>query len=193
MPSPLGTPSIVAVRPDRTCTIFSLSRVHGKGVCSTIYHPGVHGYGFHALALHGSYSEDVPTQVAVIAESAAPFGGSGWATAPWERVSAGDRHSCIIDTDGALYCMGELLRVGLGGGSGRRRMGRTNVATCKNGVPHAGYHSYGRLGISGVLANVRVPTTVTAPSGVSSWASVSAGGAHTCAIAANGSLYCFGE
>lgn len=68
-------------------------------MCSDITPLGVHGYGVKALALHGSYSEAVPTEVAIVAR--------GQAIALWETVSAGDRHACIINMDGALYCWGE--------------------------------------------------------------------------------------
>ena len=55
----------------------------------------------------------------------------------------------------------------------------------------AGKNSNGQLG-SGTWTDALVPSPVMAPPGVASWASVSAGVYHTCAIATNGSLYSFG-
>ena len=112
----------------------------------------------------------------------------------WASVSAGGYHTCAIATGGGLYCFGECVcvwfrRVWSAMGAAWSATGAiTGEGICRD----VGDYDYGQLGISGVSDNVRVPTVVSSPAGVSAWASVSAGGYHTCAIAAGG-LYCFGE
>ena len=53
----------------------------------------------------------------------------------------------------------------------------------------------GRLGRnSKTLSDSLVPAAVTVPAGVSGWTVMSAGGSHSCAVAAvSGGLYCWGE
>jgi alpha-tubulin suppressor-like RCC1 family protein len=53
-----------------------------------------------------------------------------------------------------------------------------------------GANDFGQLG-NGTMADSPVPTPITAPTGVS-FTAVSAGGAHACALATTGDLYCWG-
>ena len=57
-----------------------------------------------------------------------------------------------------------------------------------------GGNAYGQLGIDNTASQPAPPPPVVAPAGVAGWASVAAGGTHTCAIAAGSSqaLYCWG-
>ncbi|GAB3787640.1 RCC1 domain-containing protein [Nocardioides pacificus] len=72
-------------------------------------------------------------------------------------VAAGGEHSCVIRTDGTLWCWGLNDRGQLGHGQGG------NAATAPVQVGNA-----------------------------TDWRSVSAGGASTCAVRTNGSLWCWG-
>jgi alpha-tubulin suppressor-like RCC1 family protein len=84
----------------------------------------------------------------------------------WRDVTAGASHSCGIRADGALYCWGSDGSGQLGVGASRGRCGRRRLA-CEGG-PRA------------------AATTER-------FRSVQAGQRHTCAIALDAGLYCWGE
>jgi alpha-tubulin suppressor-like RCC1 family protein len=122
----------------------------------------------------------------------------------WRQLSAGHRHTCGLDPDGALYCWGDNEHGKLGIGSTERRAtpqplegSWTTVAageghTCgirKGGTLYCwGNNASEQLGREG-MPEAQVPVQVRAPD--TGWTAVSAGGAHTCGIN-GGALYCFG-
>ncbi len=84
----------------------------------------------------------------------------------WATVSVGASHTCAIRTDGALYCWGGNASGQLGVGVARGQCGR-RLTACEGG-PRA---------VSSTLKFIQV----------------SAGQRHTCAIATDRALYCWGD
>ena len=125
----------------------------------------------------------------------------------WEAISAGDRHTCgLAAANGAAYCWGEALcnfeakwsqsmsttaadsfiRAALPV-CGQRPCGVHHCLLC-----FAGKNSYGQVGNGNINTPVISPTAVVGS--ISSWATISAGGYHSCGLAAaNGQVYCWGE
>jgi hypothetical protein len=132
----------------------------------------------------------------------------------WRVLEAGSLFTCGLTHGGALYCWGTNSSGSLGDGSHvdfRKEPGQVGVATdwtsITAGVAHAcalnadgrlfcwGNNNSGQLGI-GVYTDYPdyehrfVPTQVGADR---TWAQVSAGDWHTCAVDTTGALYCWGE
>ena len=62
------------------------------------------------------------------------------------------------------------------------------VSACHVG---AGNGDLGQLGIN-AYGSARIPVAVIAPAGVTAWKQVSSGWSHTCGLASNGLLWCWG-
>jgi alpha-tubulin suppressor-like RCC1 family protein len=142
----------------------------------------------------------VPTQVTT------PSAG-GWAT-----VSAGDDHMCATRTDATLWCWGtnNLGQLGIGNTTSEAlpqqvtTPAATGWATVTAGSLHTcatrsdtslwcwGDNMFGELGIGSTAASEDTPQQVTTPA-ATGWASVAAGGAHTCATRSDTSLWCWGD
>ena len=131
--------------------------------------------------------------------------------ASFTRVAAGGYHSCALDADGAAWCWGQDLRGQLGDGDGQRDRSVPGAVTMPSGVTFvtitAGFDhtcaldasggawcwgdgSSGQLGDGG-SADAPVPVAVTMPDGVT-FVSIDAGNAHTCAVASDGAVWCWG-
>jgi alpha-tubulin suppressor-like RCC1 family protein len=129
------------------------------------------------------------------------------------QISAGDRHTCARTTSGTALCWGENVFGQLGNGSsGANSTPLPTVVSFASGVvpvdidagfSHTcaaatsgiaycwGFGLDGQLGI-GSQGSGAVPLSVSMPSGVS-FARVSAGTIHSCAVATNGDAYCWGD
>jgi len=139
-----------------------------------------------------------------------PFDGVGW-TVPgtYQRISTGDRHMCAIATDGALWCWGDNDHGQLGAASLEKTGTEPALAAAGYdyidvavGAAHTcalhadgtlncwGAGGQGQLG-DGALADHPEPSLVGNASGP--FAAVFAGGDHTCAIAQDRSLWCWGS
>lgn len=125
------------------------------------------------------------------------------------QVALGATHSCALTSDGSVQCWGSNGRGELGDGSTQERLtpgpvnglGATAVQitagafhTCAllstGAVKCWGYDHVGQLGDGGI-SNSRVPVAVRGlPSRI---LQISAGAAHTCALADSGALYCWGD
>ena len=135
----------------------------------------------------------------------------------WDRVSAGENHTCATRTDGSLWCWGA-------GESGQLGLGNTNQQTTPQqvyadhsdlatgwvqidlGISHTcatrtdgslwcwGRGSLGQLGLGGT-SNQSTPQKVLEgdPDLAMGWEQLSAGGNHTCATRTDGSLWCWGQ
>ena len=91
-------------------------------------------------------------------------GSTGGTAVSWASVSMGASHACGLSTAGKAYCWGQ------------RVAGETG-----DGDPVEG---------AGIRYNNRLPYAVA---GNLTFAKISAGGGHTCAITAAGALYCWGS
>jgi alpha-tubulin suppressor-like RCC1 family protein len=147
----------------------------------------------------------LPTRVSV---SALPAG------TEFATVSAGANHSCALTTTGTPYCWGGNWEGQLGDGSTTSRQSPQPVSisalpvqtfasiaaggdhTCAlttTGTPYCwGYNWAGQLG-TGDGARRTSPTAVnTSTLPVQTFAFVSAGSSHTCALTTTGVAYCWG-
>ena len=127
----------------------------------------------------------------------------------WQEIAVGYTHACAIKSDNTLWCWGTGARGQLGTGT-------TTIATAPQQVSadpvwsqisagnrHScaiksdntlwcwGQGASGRLGLGSDQSNRNTPNEVVSVN--SDWASVAPGGAHTCAIKNNGSLWCWGK
>ncbi len=157
------------------------------------------GYDGNGRLGNGGANSDASTPVQVAG------GASNWAT-----VSAGDEHTCARKTNGRLFCWGKDVygQLGNGGANADRTTpaqvagGATNWASVSAGFNHTcarktngrlfcwGYDNNGQLGNGGANADRTTPAQVAG--GATNWASVSAGGAHTCARKTNRRLFRWG-
>ena len=128
-----------------------------------------------------------------------------------KAVAAGDWHTCVLTTAGGVRCWGQNTNGQLGIGSltpedvfappatdvltGASAVAAGYAHTCavmiSGGVRCWGFNMYGQLGDGTTNDRLAPPTTTTALAGVPV-ASVGAGYAHTCALTAAGSVYCWG-
>ncbi len=121
----------------------------------------------------------------------------------WSAVSTGDTHACGI-TGGALYCWGGNSRGQLGDNTAGDRATPTRVGAASDWtqVSAGGLHTCGLRGTTAYCWGANDSGQVgmgyygdhLAPSLVSgAYAQIVAGGAHSCARAANGALSCWGN
>ncbi len=126
---------------------------------------------------------------------------------PSLRISAGSGHSCMIKEGGTVSCWGHNDAGQLGDrtltdfSAPVDVIGLTNVVAITAGGSHScallsdgtarcwGAGGSGQLGNNGTVTKQLVPVVV---SGLSSAVAIAAGGAHTCALLANGSVRCWG-
>jgi alpha-tubulin suppressor-like RCC1 family protein len=122
------------------------------------------------------------------------------------QFSAGAYHTCAVKTDGSLWCWGYNGQGRLGDGTNTTRYTPVPITSGVSSVALGGAHTcavktdgslwcwgdnyFGQLGdgTSGGGTNKNTPVPIT--SGVSS---VALGGAHTCAVKTDGSLWCWGS
>jgi alpha-tubulin suppressor-like RCC1 family protein len=127
----------------------------------------------------------------------------------WTAVAAGDFHTCALRDGGELWCWGGGANGQLGTGvidNGVSHPTRVEMAgwrTITGGGSHTcgiqedgtlwcwGQNSRGQLGVGDVERRA-VPTQVQV-AGSGSWAEVSLGISHSCAIRSDSSLWCWGE
>ncbi|UJR78205.1 RCC1 domain-containing protein [Sandaracinus amylolyticus] len=124
-------------------------------------------------------------------------------------VDAGDRHTCAIRMDRTLRCWGSNVYGQIGDGSGRDQNGpvvvpgMTSVTSVSAGGRHTcaitsdrGAFCWG-AGDLGQLSDGEPPASTSGPTPVLDLpepaVEISAGGLHTCARAASGAVYCWGD
>ncbi|MCH9662298.1 MAG: hypothetical protein K0U66_01390 [Gammaproteobacteria bacterium] len=124
------------------------------------------------------------------------------------QVDTGDLHTCAVSGGGDLYCWGQGVYGQLGLGDDKNRNNPTRVGGSTDWLQVSGGFRFGcslrtggdlfcsgrnNLGQIGSddagmanLSHIQVDSEKT-------WAQISAGGTHSCAINAEGQLYCWGE
>ena len=128
----------------------------------------------------------------------------------WRQVSAGGDHTCGIRRSGRLFCWGSdnFGQLGNGATTGPRSTPAevsgtaTDWASVSAGARHTcAVKTTGRLYCWGDDNNDQLgngapagdrPTPVEVSGAATNWASVSAGGGHTCAVKTTHRLYCWG-
>lgn len=94
-------------------------------------------------------------------------------TSPWSSLAVGGMHACGIQTDGSLWCWGSNRFGQLGVHPGTP----SNVPErCESNEEHGGCGT----------SPLRLGTA-------NDWTKVTAGGGHTCALNASGTLFCWGK
>ena len=154
------------------------------------------GYGFYGQLGDGNGGND----------SAVPVAVSGVATAV--AVSAGDSHACAVLSTGSVLCWGSNSVGQLGNNSLVDSLvpvtvsSMTTAVSVSAGFAHTcavlstkalkcwGDNFYGQLGNNSVTDIFKTPVSV---SGISTGVSVTAGGAHSCAVLTTGSMKCWGD
>lgn len=123
-------------------------------------------------------------------------------------VTAGWRHTCALDAQGRAFCWGEGSAGQLGSGDEEntatprevigdhrfRSLDAGNSHTCgvrsgDGAVLCWGSSQFGQAG-DGAGTQSAIPVVVDGPT---SFASVTAGGAHSCAVTSDGAAYCWGR
>ncbi|HVH68840.1 MAG TPA: hypothetical protein VM716_13305 [Gemmatimonadales bacterium] len=126
-------------------------------------------------------------------------------------VEAGGAHSCSVTTSGAAYCWGSSSWGEAGDGSQSRPNYRTSPALVVGGLDFAmvsvggahtcgvttsgagycwGFGYWGQRGDGGLGQSRAMPTPVA---GALVFASISAGGNHTCGVTTRKRVYCWGQ
>jgi len=168
--------------------------------------------GVPALALLAALGacSDSPVQPAATAAAGERLeSGSFRAGDAFLTVSGGLGFTCGTTLDGGAYCWGDnsFGQLGSGGFEGRARPGAVDglpaALAASAGAAHAcaltptgrvycwGDNSRGQLG-DGTFGTDGTPVRVQAPAGVR-FVEVSTGAIHSCALAANGSAWCWGD
>ncbi|GAA2860124.1 hypothetical protein Acy02nite_56300 [Actinoplanes cyaneus] len=130
---------------------------------------------------------------------------------PLTQITAGEFHTCALDSDGNAYCWGVGLHGQLGDGEAIDRSSPVAVNAPADGVTFTriaagGYHTcglgsdnnaycwgagqFGTLGDGGD-ANQSSPVPVSLPAGVT-FTRITGGGYHTCALGSDSKAYCWG-
>ncbi len=127
-------------------------------------------------------------------------------------ISVGGYHTCALTSGGAAYCWGNGVYGQLGSGILADRSipepvsmpagvtfasihagGIHTCALTSLGVAYCwGFNGYGQIG-DGTNARRIAPVEVSMPAGVTTFASISVGGYHTCALTSLGVAYCWGN
>jgi alpha-tubulin suppressor-like RCC1 family protein len=136
-------------------------------------------------------------------------GGTGWV-----QVVGGEAHTCALDADGAAWCWGrnDVGQLGLGGTDTNVRLVPTRVSgsqrfvrlttrfdtTCGITMSGAlwcwGENREGQLAQDDPFPGTGRPRSSPVAVATSrSWHAVSAGHGHTCAVAMDGTLWCWGR
>ncbi len=131
-------------------------------------------------------------------------------TAGWASVTAGWNYGCATRSDGSLWCWGynAFGELGIGTTTNAARPNQvttpasTGWTSVTAGIYHTcatrsdgtlwcwGWNGLGELGI-GSTTGQHAPKQVTTPA-ADGWASVTAGGTHTCANRSDATLWCWG-
>lgn len=129
----------------------------------------------------------------------------------WTAISAGGSVACGLNTASKAFCWGDntfgemgIGAAGGGGGTPTAVAGALTFTAIAAGAQHVcgvatgsrifcwGNDAVGQLGDTGIV-NSTTPIPVDSAGVVMSFASVTTGAAHTCALKAGGAAYCWGD
>ncbi len=139
-------------------------------------------------------------------------------TKNWSKFAAGTSHNCAVDTDGQAYCWGLNTNGQLGDNSTTQRNTPTAVNTASGtsalygktikaitaGASHTcaiasdnlpycwGLNTSGQLGDGGTTQRPAAVAVTTGALAGKTVIDIAAGGNHTCALASNNLVYCWG-
>jgi alpha-tubulin suppressor-like RCC1 family protein len=167
-----------------------------RGVDGSLFCFGANEYG--QLGLGHNLPQSRPTKVQALAAVV--------------RVSAGAGHACVFTTDGIVSCWGDNREGQLGTGDQLPRSTPTRIDpaglgavtqvyaggahTCAQKVDNSlwcwGSNRFGQLGVGDTEARPK-PVQVAPDVLGTSVAAAYAGGAHTCAVKVDGSVWCWGS
>lgn len=151
---------------------------------------------------------DAGTQLLVATAGSASLSVRARGEFQFVAVSAGFRHTCALSSTGDAYCWGWNASGVLGDGTETARATPTRVIGGKRfvaisaGWGHTcglapagdvlcwGDNTEGQLGIGSTVSRAHAPLQVNSSAG---FTSVSAGFVHTCAVALDGTAYCWGN
>ncbi|HEY2898588.1 MAG TPA: hypothetical protein VGJ12_15715, partial [Gemmatimonadaceae bacterium] len=136
-------------------------------------------------------------------------------TLKFASLAAGSLHTCGITADGTSYCWGdnELGQLGTTTSNGTTTANPTVTAVATTlkfasltlGESHScgltadgtaycwGYNEYGQLGTTTNNGTTNANPTVAAVNTTLTFASLTAGGIHTCGLTSDGTAYCWGN
>ena len=145
--------------------------------------------------------------------NSAPVAVANPGSGPWTAISAGYFHTCGVTSAGDAYCWGQNRYGELGNGSLSDSSipvaVTTSVSVTWASIAVGRYHtcglttggeaycwgentySQGALG-DGSFASSSVPVAVVNPDAIT-WASITAGGQHSCGVSTGGEAYCWGN
>ncbi|MCO4747083.1 MAG: hypothetical protein KC912_19965 [Proteobacteria bacterium] len=130
-------------------------------------------------------------------------------SAAWKDVSIGVEHRCALATDDSLWCWGTNNNGQLGLGDNNERTSPTRVGTALYKQVSAGgnftcalqtddslwcwgENRSGQFAVDpSTTSESTVPLEVSPPNGLT-WVEISAGYSHTCALASDSNVYCWG-
>jgi hypothetical protein len=173
-------------------------------------------------AVHGAtlfcWGSNREGQLGIGADPGALDGSPNEVSGTWRQVSAGDRHVCGLrdDVDGSVACWGQYDNQRLGllddpmmdvtSPRNVRGLGVRDYVSVELGYEHTcaiqttrelrcwGRGAGGRLGIGNMSDTGNSGPVIPEPPAPSfRWGSASAGAAHTCGLAEDGALWCWGE
>ncbi len=155
---------------------------------------------------HGQLGDNSTDNSPVPVPVSLPNGVSAFAS-----IEAGERHTCALTSTGAAYCWGKnasgqlgnnsqtdspipvavSLPFGVTGFTSLTAEDHTCALTSAGDAYCWGANAGGQLGNNQTVYSP-VPDAVVLPDGVTGFASLTAGGLHTCGLANTGAAYCWG-
>lgn len=203
--APVLTPGAT---PDANVTEVTTGGAHLCTKTDDIWWARCMGINNHAQLGDGTVGNDpnpswYPKDFTIVGGEAANPGGDGY---PTSGLSAGGNHTCAFDAVGVL-CWGSNTSGQLGAPVAGDAVYPTRVALTVPAIALAagdahtcaltgtgavwcwGSNSNGQLGRGTIGGSSSTPAQV---SGALTFVSISAGGAHTCGVTADGSIYCWG-
>lgn len=192
---------------DLSCGIITL----GHGFCWGLNNHGQVGAAADSVCFpstQSSTSKSDTTKTAALPCSLNPKGLA--TTVDFASISAGDSTACAISLGGRAYCWGKGTQGAIGNGTVANRVAPTLVTSALSftsvsvGGGHAcaltstntaycwGADSLGQLGDARRI-NSTTPIPVSGGGGGATFTNISAGYRHTCAVAPDGTGFCWGD